>query len=84
MGYTMDGWTCADCEMLHEVARDAIMQHVYTESRLATARLIHDRPRTVVLEPVVEHLLQERTAAVRAYQEHVDAHAKEAGTATMT
>jgi hypothetical protein len=84
MSYAMDGWMCADCEMFHELARDAIMQHVCTESRLAIARLIHDCPRTGVLEPVVEHLLRERTAAVRTYQEHVAAHAKEAVSATMT
>jgi hypothetical protein len=78
MGHEMDYGTCADCEMLHEVARDAIMQHVYTESKLSIAKLQHDSPKTRVLEPLVETLFQTRSAAVRAYQEHVDTHTQKA------
>jgi hypothetical protein len=78
MGYAMDDRICADCTMLHQAARDAIMQHVYAESRLAIVKLQYDGPKIRVLEPVVQRLLQARSAAVRTYQEHVHTHAQEA------
>ena len=56
--------TCVDSEMLHEQARDAIVHHFRSLSRLAIKKLPHDRPKTKVLGPGVEHLLQVRSAAV--------------------
>jgi hypothetical protein len=74
----MDDAVCADCKMLQQAALEAIIRHNRAHSRLALARLQRDFPKIKVLEPVVEHLLQERSATVRAYQQHIDTHAKEA------
>ena len=75
----MDDAVCADCTMLHQAALDGIIRHNYAQSRLAIAKLQHDSPQIRVLEPLVEHLLQVQSAAVRAYQAHRDTHAKAAG-----
>ena len=80
----MDDGICADCTTLHQAALDAIIRHTYTQGRLAIAKLQHDSLQIGVLEPVVEHWLRERSAAVRAYQEHVDTHAKEAASSATT
>jgi hypothetical protein len=85
MGYAMDDGICADCNTLQQAVLDATIRHIQTESRLAIAKLQHDSPKARALKPVVEHLLQERSAAVRAYQQHIDTHAKgEAASAGMT
>jgi hypothetical protein len=67
--------------MFQKAALAAIMQHNLAESRLAIAKLQHDSPTTTILEPQVEHLLEERRTAVRAYQEHLATHPQEAGSA---
>jgi hypothetical protein len=74
----MDDLACDDCMMLQKAALDAIIRHTDAESRLAIAKLQHDSLQTGILEPVVEHLFQERSSAVRAYQEHISTHAQEA------
>ena len=62
--------------MLQQAALDVIIRHTYAQSRLEIAKLQHDSLQLGILEPVVEHLLQERSAAVRAYHEHIDTHAQ--------
>jgi hypothetical protein len=62
----MNDAVCADCTMLQKAALAAIMQHNLAESRLAIAKLHHDSPSATILEPQVEHLLEERRAAVQA------------------
>jgi hypothetical protein len=62
--------------MLYQAALQAIIRHNYARSRLAIAKLEHHGPQIEVWEPMVEHLLQARSAAVRVYQEHVDTHAQ--------
>jgi hypothetical protein len=84
MGYAMGDQVCADCTMLQRAALDAIIRHNDAPSRLAIVKLRPDSAKRRGLEPVVDHLLQVRIAAVRAYQEHVDAHGKGVATATMT
>ena len=69
---------CTDCTLLQRAALDAIIRHTYTESRLTIAKLLHDSLQIGFLEPMVEYLLRERSAAVRAYQEHIDLHAQKA------
>jgi hypothetical protein len=64
--------------MLRQAALEAIIWHNHARSQLALAKLQRDSPKIRILEPVVKHLLQERSAAVRAYQEHVDAHTQKA------
>jgi hypothetical protein len=74
----MDDPGCADCTILYQAALQAIIRHNYARSQLALAKVQRDSQRIRVWEPVVEHLLQARSAAVRAYQEHVDTHAQKA------
>jgi hypothetical protein len=64
--------------MLRQAAFVAIIRHNYAPSRLAIAKMRSDNPKRRVLEPVMEHLLQERSAAVRAYQEHMETHTQKA------
>jgi hypothetical protein len=74
----MDDGICPDCTMLHLAALEVRVHHFHAESRLAIAKLVYDRRTIRELEPVVEILFRARSAAVRAYQEHVDAHAQAA------
>jgi hypothetical protein len=74
----MDDAACADCEMLQEAALNATIRHFHAESRLTIAKLIHDSQAIRALEPLVDSLFQTRSAAVQAYQEHVDTHAQKA------
>jgi hypothetical protein len=69
---------CPDCTMLHQAALEARVRHFHAESRLAIAKLVHDSRSIRDLEPLVETLFQARSVAVRAYQEHIDAHARDA------
>jgi hypothetical protein len=78
----MDDAVCEDCKTLQQAALRAIIRHHYARRQLALAKLQHDRLRIRVLGAVVERLLQVRIAAVRAYQEHLDAHAKAASAGT--
>jgi hypothetical protein len=64
--------------MLQQAAHVAIVRHNYAESRAAIAKLLDDNRSIRDLEPLVESLLQARSVAVRAYQEHVDTHAQAA------
>jgi hypothetical protein len=68
--------------MIQKAALDAIIRHTYAESRLAIAKLRHDSTEIIVFKSVVEHLLQARFVAVRAYQEHEYTHLQEAASAT--
>ena len=63
---------------LNNPPSNATIRHIRADSRLAVAKLIEDSRNLIDLEQLVDSLLQERIAAVRAYQEHVDAHAKKA------
>ena len=74
----MEDAVCAECTMLYQKALDAIIRHNYIRSRLAMAKLQRDTPKIRVLEPVVRHLYQARSAAIRAYQEHIDTHTAKA------
>jgi hypothetical protein len=74
----MDDGVCADCTTLYQAALVAIIPHNYARSQLALAKLQRDSPRIKVWGPVVKHLLQARSAAVRAYQEHVDTYGQKA------
>jgi hypothetical protein len=74
----MDDAGCADCTTLYHAALQAIIQHNYARSQLALAQLQRNSQRIRVWQQIVEHLLQARSAAVRAYQEHVDTHAQKA------
>jgi hypothetical protein len=74
----MDDAICADCEMLQQAALEATIRHIRAESSLAIAIMAHDSRKIGHLEPLVERLFQERNAAVRAYQEHVDVHGQTA------
>jgi hypothetical protein len=69
---------CADCTILHQAALEATVRHFHAESRLAIAKLVHDSRVLKDLELPVESLFQARSAAVRAYQEHVETHAQKA------
>ena len=64
--------------MLYQAALQAIIRHNYARSQLALAQLQRNSQRIRVWQQIVEHLLQARSAAVRAYQEHVDTHAQKA------
>jgi hypothetical protein len=75
---------CADCETLQQAALNATIRHIHADSRLAIAKLIHDSRNLLDLEQLVESLFQERTAAVRAYQEHIDMHGQKAASVGMT
>jgi hypothetical protein len=77
----MEDRACADCETLQQAALNATIRHISADSRLAIAKLQHDGLKIGILEPVVEHLFQERSAAVQAYQEHVATHPREAPSA---
>jgi hypothetical protein len=81
LGYAMSDQVCADCTMLQRAALDAIVRHNDAPSRLAIVKLRPDSAKRRGLEPVVEHLLQVRIAAVRAYQEHLDTHTHKLATA---
>ena len=74
----MDDGICADCNTLQQAALNATIRHIHAESRLAIAKLVHDSRAITGLQPLVDSLFQERSAAVRAYQEHTDTHAKAA------
>lgn len=78
----MDDPQCADCKMLQQAALVAVLRHNYAPSRLAIGKMRHDSPKKRFFEPVVEQLLQERSAAVRAYQEHVDRHGQKESAGT--
>jgi hypothetical protein len=67
--------------MLQKAALDAIIRHTYAESRLAIAKLRDDSLEIGVFKPVSEHLLQARSAAARAYEEHLDMHPEKAASA---
>jgi hypothetical protein len=77
----MNDARCTDCTSLREAAFDAIVRHFHAENRLAIAKLDNDSPQVTILEPQVEHLLEERRAAVQAYQEHIATHPEEAASA---
>jgi hypothetical protein len=65
---------CADCETLQQAALEATIRHFRAESSLAIAKLAQDSRKIRALEPLVESLFQARSAAVRAYQEHIATH----------
>jgi hypothetical protein len=77
----MEDGACADCETLRQAALEATVRHIHAESRLAIAKLVHDTRNIEDLELFVERLGQARTAAVRAYQEHIATHPQEAASA---
>ena len=72
----MDDAVCADCRMLQQAALVAVIRLNYAPSRLAIGKMRKDSPKRKVLEPLLGHLFQVRIVAGRAYQEHVDAHAR--------
>jgi hypothetical protein len=74
----MDEGVCPDCKVLQQKALDATLRHLHARNRLVLAKINQDSQDVKDLEPIVERLLRERTAAVRAYREHFDAHAQEA------
>jgi hypothetical protein len=78
MGYTIDDGICAECETIQQAALDATVRHFHADSRLTIAKLVNDRRTIRHLEPLVETLFQTRSAAVRAYQEHLDMHTPKA------
>ena len=67
---------CAECVMLQQAALEATIRHIRAESSLSIAKLEHDSQKIRHLEPLVESLFQARSTAVRAYEEHIDTHAK--------
>jgi hypothetical protein len=75
-GAAMDDGVCADCDTLQQAALNATIRHIQAESRLTIAKLVNDRRTIRHLEPLVETLFQTRSAAVRAYQEHINTHAQ--------
>ena len=77
----MNDARCVDCTRLQKAALDAIVQHYRAEDRLAIAKLQNDSPQVTILEPQVEHLLEERRAAVQAFQEHIATHPQAASSA---
>ena len=77
----MDDLACDDCMMLQKAALDAIIRHTDAESRLAIAKLQNDSLQIEILEPLVERLFQERSAAVQAYKEHIATHPQDAASA---
>ena len=72
----MDEALCVNCTTLYEAALDAIIRHNYARSRLAIAKLQGHEQQIRVWEPVVKHLYKVRSAAIQAYQEHMDSHAQ--------
>jgi hypothetical protein len=74
MRHTIDDGMCADCETIQQSALNATIRHFQADSRLKTAKLVHDSGSIRDLEPLVESLFQTRSAAVRAYQEHIASH----------
>jgi hypothetical protein len=76
MGQATDDGMCADCEMLQQAVLNATIGHFRAQSRLAIAKLARDRRTIAHLEPLVETLSQTRSAALRAYREHVSMHAQ--------
>jgi hypothetical protein len=74
----MEDGVCADCTMLHQSAFDAIVRHAYAESQLAIAKLQHDSPMIENWELLLEDLFHTRSAAIGAYREHANKHAKAA------
>jgi hypothetical protein len=76
----MDDKVCAACDILQQAALNATIRHIHAESRLTIAKLVHDSRNIGYLEPLVADLFQERSAAVRAYQEHTDTHIQKAAT----
>jgi hypothetical protein len=77
----MDDARCADCTRLQQEALDAIVRYYHAENRLAIAKLHNDGPQVTILEPQMEHLLEEGRAAVQAYQKHIATHPEEATSA---
>jgi hypothetical protein len=71
MRQTIDDGICADCETIQQSALNATIRHFQADSRLKTAKLVHDSRNIRYLEPLVESLFQARSAAVRTYQEHI-------------
>jgi hypothetical protein len=69
---------CAECVMLQQAALEATIHHIRAESSLSIAKLEHDSRKIRDLEPLVESLFQARSAAVQAYQEHIDTHPQKA------
>jgi hypothetical protein len=78
VGYPLDDGICADCETIQQAALNATIRHFHVDSRLTIAKLVSDRRTISDLEPLVERLFQERSAAVLAYKAHVDTHAQKA------
>ena len=78
MRHTIDDGICADCETIQQSALNATIRHFQADSRLKTAKLIHDSRNIRYLEPLVESLFQARNVAVLAYQKHVDTHGQKA------
>jgi len=78
MRHTIDDGICADCETIQQSALNATIRHFQADSRLKTAKLIHDSRNIRYLEPLVESLFQARSAAVRAYREHTKTHEQKA------
>ena len=74
----MDNAVCTDCEMLQQAALNATVRHFHADSRLTIAKLVHDSRTITALQPLVDSLFEARSAAVRAYQEHVDTHTQKA------
>jgi hypothetical protein len=74
----MDGGVCADCKTLQQRALEATLRHLRAPDMLAFAKMNQDSQNIRDLEPIVERLFRERTAAVRTYREHFDMHAQEA------
>jgi hypothetical protein len=74
----MDDAICPECKKLQQAALVAIMRHDHAQDRLTGAKLRRDSLQIIVLEPEVEHLFRERSAAVRAYGEHLDTHTPQA------
>lgn len=73
----MDDGVCADCNTFRQRALDATLRHLRAREMLAFAKLNHDSQNLRDLEPIVERLFRERTAAVRTYRRHLDTHAQE-------
>jgi hypothetical protein len=76
MRHTIDDGICAECETIQQAALDATVRHFQADSRLTIAKLTRNRRIVSDLEPLVESLFQERSAAFRAYKEHLDGHAQ--------
>jgi hypothetical protein len=77
----MDDVVCTDCLVLQQRALDATLRHLDSRRQLSLAKQNQDSQVIRVWELVVKHLYQARSAAGRAYQEHLNTHAQEAASA---